>query len=164
MKVLFISAFASVKLDCNGNKLQGLCPSVNEQRMCTCVTSGNTLRWSTTQAGVCFTAPSVSRFSSADPVGRSAAHTMGITAVLTNNTEGQLTSILIFKPSVMSATGLKIKVSCENPSTGEGLGNTLTVAYSGGSAAVLWSVYHCVAFHVFVLCHPVHSLSHPYIS
>ena len=30
--------------------------------------------------------------------------------------------------------------------------------------AVLWSAYPCVAFHVCVLCQPVHSLSHPYTS
>ena len=90
------------------------------------VTFGDTLRWSTTQPGV-FPAPGVS-FSSANSVGHSSA-AMGFTAVLTNNTEGQLTSILIFTPSVMSTTGLT--VTCENPNTGEGRGKTLTVTYSG---------------------------------
>ena len=97
--------------------------------MCTCVvTTGDRLKWLTTQPGV-FTDLIVS-FSSDDPVGHSAAvHTMGITAVLTNNTEGQLTSTLIFTPSAVSTTGLK--VFCENPNTHDGLGNTLTVTYAG---------------------------------
>ena len=32
------------------------------------------------------------------------------------------------------------------------------------NVAVLWSVYHCVVFLLCVLCQPVHSLIHPYIS
>ena len=32
------------------------------------------------------------------------------------------------------------------------------------NVAVLWMAYHCVAFLVCVLCQPVHSLIHPYIS
>ena len=121
-----LTAYASVKLDCNGSKLQGLCPSDNEQsRMCTCVvTSGDTLRWSTadqtTQPDV-LTAPSVSFFA-ADPVGCSFV-AMGFIAVLTNNTEGQLTSILIFTPSTVSTMGLI--VTCENPNTGEEQGKLL---------------------------------------
>ena len=98
--------------------------------MCTCVvTSGDTLTWLTTKPGV-FPSPGVS-FSSADPVGQSYA-AMGFTAKLTNNTEGQLTSILIFTPSAVSTTGLK--VYCENPNSGEELRNTLTVTYSGITA------------------------------
>ena len=129
------AAFASVNLICNDLELKGLCPSDNEPRMCTCVvTSGNTLRWLTSQPGCCFTAPSVSRslsFSSANKTGNSAEHTciMGITAELTNNTEGHLTSILIFTPSAVSTTGLT--VTCENPNTGEDEGKKLTVTYSG---------------------------------
>ena len=59
------AAFASVNLICNDRELKGLCPSDNEPRMCTCVvTSGDTPRWSTTQPGVCFTAPGDSLYHS----------------------------------------------------------------------------------------------------
>ena len=78
--------------------------------MCRCVvTSGDTLIWSTTQPGVFITPIS---FSSADPFGQlsSAVHAMGITANLTNKTEGQLTSILIFTPSAVSTTGLTASI------------------------------------------------------
>ena len=91
------------------------------------VTTGDTLRWSTTQPGV-FPAPDGVLFSSADPVGNSSA-AMGFTANLTNNTEGQLTSILIFTPSAVSTTGLR--VTCENPTTYEDNSKTLNVTYSG---------------------------------
>ena len=125
------TASISVELICDSSTLQGLCPSDNEQRMCTCkVTSGDTLTWSTTtQTGV-FIAPI--SFSSADPVGQrsSAVHAAnGIIAELTNNNEGQLTSTLNFTPSAVSTTGLT--VFCENPNTGEELGKTLTAKYSG---------------------------------
>ena len=102
--------------------------------MCTCVvTSGDTLSWSTTQPGVCsccFQSPVVS-FSSQDAVATARNITMAITAELTNNTVGQLTSILIFTPSAVSTTGLT--VTCEN--TYEGKGKTLTVTYSGTTSA-----------------------------
>ena len=95
--------------------------------MCTCVvTTGDTLTWSTTQPGV-FPDPGVSFFST-HPVGYSYV-AKGFTANLTNNTEGELTSILIFTPSAVSCTGLT--VNCKNPNTGEGGGKELTVTYSG---------------------------------
>ena len=40
---------------------------------------------------------------------------------------------------------------------------TLRVSRSYSKLAyVLWSANHCVAFHVCVLCQPVHSLIHPF--
>ena len=42
-----------------------------------------------------------------------------------------------------------------------------TATYAGwllDNVAMLWSAYPCVAFFVCVLCQPMHSLSHPYIS
>ena len=127
------AAFASVNLVCNDRELKGLCPSDNEPRMCTCVvSSGDTLRWSTKQPGVCFTAPDVSVFYSANPVdGNSFAHTIGITAEFINNTEGQLTSILTFSLSAVSTTGLT--VTCGK--TDEVHEKTLTVTYSGITSA-----------------------------
>ena len=133
-----LAAFASVNLTCNDLELKRLCPSDNEQRMCTCeVTVGNTLRWSAryTQPGVCtcckVPADDSILFSSANPVGNSTAHPciMGITAELTNNTEGQLNSFLNFTPSAVLTNGLT--VTCENPNTGEDEGKKLTVTYSG---------------------------------
>ena len=131
------AAFATVNLICDDRKLKGLCPSDNEQRICTCeVTTGDTLRWWATQPGVCCISATVDSlsFSSANPVGNFNAHTCinGITAELTNNTEGNLTSILKFTPSAVSTNGLK--VICDNAySAGvlEENAKTLIVTYSG---------------------------------
>ena len=127
------AAIASVNLICNDRELKGLCPSDNEQRMCTCVVAaGDTLRWSATQPRVCVPAPKDSlSFSSANPVGNPTAHEciMGITAVLTNNTEGQLNSTLIFTPSAVSTNGLI--VTCSSAGDIDEHKKTLNVTYSG---------------------------------
>ena len=120
------TASKSIELNCDSSTLQGLCPSDNEPRNCTCVvTSGDRLTWLTTQRGV-FTAPI--SFSSTDLVGKrsSAVHAEGIIAELTNNTEGHLTSTLTFTPSATELT-----VTCKNPTTHEEHGKTLTVTHSG---------------------------------
>ena len=133
-----VTAFPCVKMVCNVSDFQGLCPSDNKPRMCTCVvTTGDRLIWSTTlQPGVCSPAPSIS-FSSADPIEHSSA-VMGFTAELTNNTEGQLTSILIFTPSAVLASGIE-SVYCNNGNTADcdEQGKTLTVAYSGITTCIV---------------------------
>ena len=100
------------------------------------VTTGDTLKWSATQPGVCFHAPDDSlSFSSANPVGNPTAHkcVMGITAVLTNNTEGQLNSTLIFTPSAVSTNGLI--VTCSSAGGIDEHRKTLNVTYSGITSA-----------------------------
>ena len=120
-----IVALEAVSLNCDN--LKNLCPSENDQRVCMCVfATGNTLRWRTDRSGV-FSAPGVSFFTS-DPIG-SVFTAMGFTAILTNNTAGQLTSNLIFTPNAVSTTG--ITVTCGNPTVPVSTTMGLAVTYAG---------------------------------
>lgn len=93
--------------------VQDLCPDDNHQRMCTCVVSGSIIRWRTDRTGV-FDGQSVTFFAPLDPLGTSQTE-MGFTVIITNNSVGQLTSIMTYTPAAVSTTGLT--VTCEDPNT-----------------------------------------------
>ena len=99
--------------------VQDLCPGDNNQRMCTCVVSGNAMRWRTDRTGV-FDGQGITFFGG-DPLGSSQTE-MGFTVILTNNSIGQLTSIMTYTPTVVSTTGLT--VTCENPATPDTINTT----------------------------------------
>ena len=77
--------------------------------MCTCVVSGAVMRWRTGRIGV-FDGPGVTFFGT-DQLGSNDAE-MGFTVILTNNSMGQLTSIMTYTPTAVSTTGLT--VICED--------------------------------------------------
>ena len=89
--------------------VQDLCPGDNNQRMCTCVVSGAVMRLRTDRPGV-FDGSGVTFFGT-DQLGSNDAE-MGFTVILTNNSMGQLTSIMTYTPTVVSTTGLT--VTCED--------------------------------------------------
>ena len=91
--------------------------------MCTCVVTGNTIRWRTNRTGV-FDGQGATFFG-ADPLGTNETE-MGFTIILTDNSMGQRTSIMTYTPTAVSTTGLT--VSCEDPTTP---GDTNTIFLAG---------------------------------
>ena len=98
-------ALAAITLVCDS--VQNLCPGDNELRRCTCISTGLNLRWRSSdeqffENGIAF--------DTSLAVGTNGTRN-GFTVILTNNSAGHLTSIMVFTPSAVSNAG--VVITCE---------------------------------------------------
>lgn len=102
---------ATVMLECDN--LQNLCPSeIHDERMCECiVTNGKSLRWKTNRTDVFSGTGTSYHVNINDPP----VCMGGFCVRLTNNTSGELTSVMNFTSSNVNTSGLL--VTCEAPNT-----------------------------------------------
>ena len=106
--------------------MQNLCPDDNVRR-CTCISTESSLKWRT--SGDKFFGGNGIAFDSSHALGTNATNN-GFTVILTNNTVGHLTSVMVFAPTSVRTTGLT--VICEvsgNPSSATM--TNLNVTYAG---------------------------------
>ena len=108
--------------------VQDLCPGDHVQRMCTCVVSGTIMRWRTDRTGV-FDSAGAALFGT-DPLGTSVT-SMGFTVILTDNSMGQLTSIMTYTPAAVSTTGLNVTCFDPNPDGGTNMSFLAGVTNAG---------------------------------
>ena len=100
---------ASVALDCYN--LHQLCPYSSAQRICTCTVTGSAVRWRTNLNGVFSNTAGIVLNSLSDMY-----TAMGFAVTLTNNADGNITSIMTYTPPSTPPDGLLV-VSCGDSST-----------------------------------------------
>lgn len=119
-------AEAAISLECES--LQQLCPGDNKERTCTCTSTASSLKW-TTNPPLFFNGTGIA-FDSSHTVNTTASQN-GFTARLTDNTAGQLTSVMTFTPSAVSNMGT-VFVICEVSGTpGTEVMRNVSLTYAG---------------------------------
>ena len=114
---------ASVALDCEN--LHQLCPYSSAQRICTCTVTGSAVRWRTNLNGI-FTAGVILNSLS------DMYTAMGFTVTLTNNADGNITSIMTYTPSSVPLNGqLHVAVSCDIPTTNTTQTENTVITFKG---------------------------------
>ena len=112
-----------VALDCDN--LHQLCPYSSAQRICTCTSTGSAVRWRTNLNGVFSNTAGVVLNSLSDMY-----TAMGFTVTLTNNADGNITSIMTYTPSSVPLNGL-VAVSCDIPSTNTTQTENTVITFKG---------------------------------